>query len=249
MKKSLVSAHTKSILIACNVLLILNCHASTTQSTINPFPIVKSPQQANKYERVLMTVLRDVNSSREQFCNAANKLIELLVHKVVECLDTIPVEIDSPVAHCNGEILDDSIEFVSVMRSGDALLHIFSKHFPQAAINKILVQRNEETAKPIFKYKKFSSTLLQAKTVVITEPMIATGGSLTMVIDLLKDYGIEEKNIIVASLCAAPEGLTRLSAQYPELRIVVTIIDDHLNEKFYISPGIGDFGDRYFGTC
>ena len=195
-----------------------------------------------------MTQLRDINSTQEQFRNAANKLAESLVHKVIECLPTISVEIDSPVARCLGEILDGSIEFVSVMRSGDALLYTFSQHFPYAAVNKVLVQRDEETAEPHFKYKKFSPTLTEANTVIITEPMIATGGSLTMTIDLLKSCGIAEKNIIVASILAAPEGLARLNTQYPELRVVVTMIDDHLNEKCYISPGIGDFGDRYFGT-
>jgi len=229
------------------MLLFFNCHAKQQSTTKNPYPIVKS-SKPRKYERVLMTQLRDKNSSRKQFRKAANKLAELLVYKVVDCLETMKVEIDTPVAHCSGEILDDSIEFVSVMRSGDALLHTFSQHFPHAAINKILVQRNEETAEPVFKYKKFSETLTQAKTVIITEPMIATGGSLTMTIDLLKQYGIEEKNIIIASICAAPEGLIRLSRQYPKLRVVVIVIDDHLNEKAYISPGIGDFGDRYFGT-
>jgi uracil phosphoribosyltransferase len=226
--------------------LFFNGHAKH-QSSVNPYSIVKS-SKPRKYERVLMTRLRNKNSSRKQFRKAANKLAELLVYKVVDCLDTTKVEIDTPVAHCTGEILDDSIELVSVMRSGDALLPTFSQHFPHAAINKILVQRNEETAEPMFKYKKFSATLKYAKTVIITEPMIATGGSLSMTIDLLKQCGVAEENIIIASICAAPEGLKRLNKHYPQLRVVVIVIDDHLNEKAYISPGIGDFGDRYFGT-
>lgn len=248
MKRYTISARINNVFIFCITLLPLNCNTNNIQSTAIQFPNVKSPLQPSKYERVLMTKLRDENSSQEQFRNVADKLTEILVHKVVEHLTTIAVEIDSPVAHCQGEVLDDGIEFVSIMRSGDALLHRFCQHFPHAAINKVLVQRNEETAEPVFKYKKFSPTILQAKTIIITEPMIATGGSLTMVIDLLKKEGIEEKNIIIASICAAPEGLTRLNSQFPEVKIVVTIIDDHLNEKFYISPGIGDFGDRYFGT-
>src|SRR4030095_5915358 len=248
MNKPFATTRISNALVACSLLLLLSYHTDSISSDHNPFPIVKCFQKTTKYERILLTQLRNRNSTREQFCNAANKLIELLVPKVVECLSTVMVEIDSPVAHCHGEILNECIEIVSVMRSGDALLHIFRKHFPHAAINKILVQRNEDTAQPIFKYKKMSPTLLKAKTVIITEPMIATGGSLTMVIDLLKEYGIKEKNIIVAAVCAAPEGLTRLSEQYPELRIVLIVIDDHLNEKAYISPGIGDFGDRYFGT-
>jgi len=196
-----------------------------------------------------MTILRDQNSTREQFRYAANKLIEILVNKVYDCLGTKQINIDTPVAACTGTILQDNVDqIVSVMRSGDVPLNIFSKNFPSAAINKILIQRNEETAEPIFKYQKFSPTISQAKKVIITEPMIATGGTLCMVIDLLKKQGVETKNIIIASICAAPEGLRRLAEQYPDISVVVTVIDDHLNTKQYISPGIGDFGDRYFGT-
>jgi uracil phosphoribosyltransferase len=212
------------------------------------FPIVKSSLKPSAYKRILMTRLRDKYSSRALFCTTANALTEILVHEVVDCSATTSIDIETPVASCKGELLDGSIEFVSIMRSGDALLHIFRQHFPDAAINKILIQRDEETAEPVFKYMKLSPTIARAQTIVITEPMIATGGTLSMVIELLKSQGIEEKNIIVASICAAPEGLTRLAQLFPELRVVVIVIDDFLNEKKYISPGIGDFGDRYFGT-
>ncbi len=248
MKRSDIFARIHSVIFACSMLLIIDCPAQDSAKAQHEFPIVKSPLQPNKYERILMTKLRDKNSSQAQFRDAANKLIELLVYKVIDCLSTTEVEIDSPVAHCQGEILEGSVEFVSVMRSGDALLHVFSKHFPLTAINKVLVQRNEETAQPIFKYKKFSPTITHANTVIITEPMIATGGSLTMVIELLKKEGVKEENIVIASICAAPEGLIHLNKHFPKVRVVVTVIDDCLNEHFYISPGIGDFGDRYFGT-
>jgi uracil phosphoribosyltransferase len=196
-----------------------------------------------------MTTLRDENSTREQFRYAANKLIEILASKVFECLGTKQIEINTPVAPCIGTVLEDNIEqIVSVMRSGDVPLNIFSKYFPSAAINKILIQRNEETAEPVFKYQKFSPTISQAKKVIVAEPMIATGQTLCMVIELLKKQGVETKNIIIASICAAPEGLKLLEEQYPEISVVLTVIDDHLNTKKYISPGIGDFGDRYFGT-
>lgn len=230
-------------------LLILQCSADPIAYQPHTFPIVKCSLQPSTYEQILLTQLRNKNSSRTQFRDAANKLIELLISKVFDCLQTTSIEIDTPVAACMGIVLKDEIEqIVSVMRSGDVPLNIFSAYFPSAAINKILIQRNEETAEPIFKYQKFSPTISQAKKVVITEPMIATGGTLSMVIDLLKEHGVKEENIIIAAVCAAPEGLTRLSQQYPDISVVLTVVDDHLNEKQYISPGIGDFGDRYFGT-
>ena len=111
-----------------------------------------------------------------------------------------------------------------------------------------MIQRNEETAEPIFKYMKLSPTLALADIVIVVEPMIATSGTLRMLINLLKNQGIEEKNIIIAAICAAPEGLAILNREFPEIRVVLTVIDEKLTEKKYISPGIGDFGDRYYGT-
>lgn len=212
------------------------------------FPIVQSSFQASKYERVLMTQLRDQASPTEKFREAANRLTELLVHRVIECLPTYPVNIETPIEAFQGERLVGNVEFVSIMRSGDALLDTFSKHFTDATINKILVQRNEETAEPEFKYMKLSPTIAKCNTVIITEPMIATGGTLTMVIGLLKNRGVLEENIIVASVLAAPEGLSVLNQRFPAIRVVVTVIDEKLNEQKFIVPGLGDFGNRYFGT-
>ena len=243
--------HMNSLLLAsCGMLLLSNSHtkATTTQEEVNRFPIVKCSMTPSAYERILMTTLRDIHSTREQFRNAANKLIELLVPKVVECLATTTINIQTPVAPCLGEILSDTLQLVSVMRSGDVPLKVFSEHFTNAPINKILIQRNEETAEPIFKYMKLSPTLAQATKVIIVKPMIATGGTLALLINLLKKLGVAEENIIIASICAAPEGLEVLSREFPKISVVVTVIDVCLNEKKYISPGIGDFGDRYFGT-
>lgn len=235
--------HTYFLTLSFATSMMLHSHQQ------NDFSIVKSTSQPTTYEQIWLTQLRDEHSTREQFRIAAHKLIEALVIKVYDCLQTKNVTINTPVTTCNGIFLDDQVEhIVSVMRSGDIPLTIFSKHFPYAAINKILVQRNEETAEPIFKYRKFASSIAHAKKIIITEPMIATGGTLCMVINLLKDHGVEEKNIIIAAICAAPEGLRQLAGQFPEISVVLTVIDDHLNEKKYISPGLGDFGDRYFGT-
>ncbi len=236
-------ARTRGLaVIACSLFLM------HTSYTTHNFPIVKCSALPNAYERLLMTQLRNIDSNQATFRTAANRLIELLVPKIVECLATSTVEIDTPVAHCQGEVVTDTLELISVMRSGDIPLQIFSQHFPNAPINKILIQRNEETAEPVFKYMKLSPTLALASKVIVAEPMIATGGTLGMLINLLKDLGVKEENIIIAAVCAAPEGLELLSNHYPKISVVVTVIDEKLNEKKYIYPGIGDFGDRYFGT-
>lgn len=212
------------------------------------FPTVRCSFKPNKYERIWITQLRNKKSSTNAFRIAASKLGKVLVQKVVECLPTTRIQVETPEGICEGERLASTLELVSIMRSGDALLDIFMSQFPNANVSKILIQRDEETALPIFKYMKLSSTIKQNHPLVITEPMLATGGTLGMAIPLLKEQGVKEENILIACLCAAPEGLLHLSQQFPKIGIVFSFLDEKLNEKKFIVPGIGDFGDRYFGT-
>lgn len=210
--------------------------------------IVKCSSEPSKYERILMTRLRDRETSMKDFREASQKIAALLVNKVVECLPVKSLPIATPVNDFNGEFLASTIELVSVMRSGDALLDTFISYFPDAAVSKFLIQRDEETAQACFKYMKLSPTIASGNPVVILEPMIATGGTLTYTINLLKDNGVLEENIIIASVCTAPEGLQLLNEKFPAIKVVMTVMDEKLNESKYIVPGLGDFGDRYFGT-
>jgi uracil phosphoribosyltransferase len=211
-------------------------------------PTVKCSFTFGQYERILMSQLRDKNTRTKKFRHAARLLGAILVEKVVECLPTTRQEIETPESICQGEILATPLDLVSVMRSGDVLLDIFLEHFPEANVSKILIQRDEETAKPVFKYMKLSPTISQKHPVVITEPMVATGGTLGMLIHLLKNHGVKEENMIIACICAAPEGLLQLSNQFPGITFAMSALDEGLNEKKFIVPGIGDFGDRYIGT-
>lgn len=211
-------------------------------------PIVRGSFQSSKCENLLMTKLRDVNTSMQEFRKTADILAGLLAAKVMEYLPVQPLEIETPITHYTGLALASDVNLVSVMRSGDALLEAFRSYFPLAPINKILVQRNEETAEPDFKYMKLSSGLGPKSVVIITEPMLATGGTLKMVLRLLKERGVKEENIYIACICTAPEGLLTLSQKFPKVNVVMITMDEQLNERKYIVPGIGDFGDRYFGT-
>lgn len=211
-------------------------------------PIVHCSFRPSKYEQILMSQLRDSHTSTMQFRLVSEKISELLVNKVIECLPSKSIEIDTPVTKCQGEVLAGIVELVSVMRSGDALLDTFIRHFPGSNVSKFLVQRDEKTAEAHFKYMKISPDLASGNYIVITEPMIATGGSLEMVISILKEKGVKEENIIIASVCVAPEGLIHLNNKFPKIKVVMTTLDEKLNEKKYIVPGLGDFGDRFFGT-
>lgn len=211
-------------------------------------PIVHCSFIPSKYEEILISQLRNTQSSTKQFRMVSEKIGDLLVYKVIDCLPTKIVEIETPITKCQGTALASKVEFVSIMRSGDALLETFLKHFPEANVSKFLIQRDEKTAKPQFKYMKISPELTSGNHVVITEPMIATGGTLDMVISMLKTKGVKEENIIVASICVAPEGLILLNERFPKIKVVMTALDEKLNERKFIVPGLGDFGDRYFGT-
>lgn len=211
-------------------------------------PIVACSFTPSKYEQVLMTELRNKESSMKEFRNTSKKIGEILVSKVIDCLPTASVDMETPVSKFEGEVLKTGVDLVSIMRSGDALLETFMEHFPRANINKILVQRDEKTAKPNFKYMKVAATVGSGHFVVVTEPMVATGGTLEMVITLLKEKGVQEEKIIIACICASPEGLVYLNERFPSIKVVLTVLDEKLNEKKYIVPGLGDFGDRYFGT-
>lgn len=211
-------------------------------------PIVQCSFKPSKYEQILISQLRNSETSMKQFRLVSEKIGDLLVSKVVACLPSKTISIDTPVTQCKGEALADHVELVSIMRSGDALLETFMKHFPEANISKFLIQRDEETAEPHFKYMKISSEIASGTQVIVTEPMIATGGTLGMVISLLEEKGVREENIIIASVCVAPEGLAYLNQKFPKIKVVMTVLDEKLNERKFIVPGLGDFGDRYFGT-
>lgn len=203
---------------------------------------------ATKYENVLMSQIRDKNCTRADYRKATYKIGSILAERIFEILPTEPVVIETPVASHIGEKLAGQVELVSVMRSGDALIDPFTNHFPDAAISKFLIQRDEETKEPRFIYMKPSPTLASGNTVIITEPMIGTGGTLKMTIGLLIKHGVKEENIIVASICGSAKGIDRIKQAFPQVRFICTAVDTVLTEAGWISPGLGDFGDRYFGT-
>eukprot|EP01098_Paradermamoeba_levis_P008361 TRINITY_DN346_c0_g1_i4.p1 TRINITY_DN346_c0_g1~~TRINITY_DN346_c0_g1_i4.p1 ORF type:complete len:136 (-),score=50.52 TRINITY_DN346_c0_g1_i4:64-471(-) len=114
-------------------------------------------------------------------------------------------------------------------------------------IGKILIQRNEETAEAQLMYVKLPSDIAE-RFVLLLDPMLATGGSVLKALQVLIDHGVKEEKIVFLNLIAAPEGIKTLCAKFPKVVVVTTEIDDGLNDKKFILPGIGDFGDRYYGT-
>jgi uracil phosphoribosyltransferase len=138
---------------------------------------------------------------------------------------------------------------VSVMRSGDILLEAVRLVAPGIAVGKILVQRDESHPDkiPILYYSKLPEEISQMQ-VLLVDPMLATGGSAKMSIDVLVAAGAREENITFLNVVSCPEGLTALNKAYPRVRVITTAVDDKLDGHKYIVPGVGDFGDRYYRT-
>lgn len=192
----------------------------------------------------LLTILRDKETEPPQFRQIAERLGYLLVAEALADMSTDNVDIETPLESTTGARLRRPVVAVAVLRAGLGLLGSVLTLVPDAAIGFAGVQRDEETAEPLEYYTKFPT--LDAARVLVLEPMLATGGSLSWAVDKVKENGA--KDITAVCVVAAPEGISRMKADHPDIRIVAASLDRELNEHFYIAPGLGDMGDRLFGT-
>jgi uracil phosphoribosyltransferase len=192
----------------------------------------------------LLSVLRSKDTDPPEFRQTTERLGYLLVAEALSDMPTVDVEINTPLETTTGQQLRRPVVAVAVLRAGLGLLESVLTLAPDAAIGFAGVQRNEETAEPIEYYNKFPE--LSSARVLILEPMLATGGSLSWAIDKVKENGA--KDITAVCVVTAPEGLAVIEQNHPDVRIVAAALDRELNPSFYIAPGLGDMGDRLFGT-
>jgi uracil phosphoribosyltransferase len=192
----------------------------------------------------LLSVLRSKETEPPEFRQITERLGYLLVAEALADMSTVDVEIETPLETTSGQQLRRPVVAVAVLRAGLGLLESVLTLVPDAAIGFAGVQRNEETAEPIEYYNKFPE--LSSARVLILEPMLATGGSLSWAIDKVKENGA--KDITAVCVVTAPEGLAVIEENHPDVRIVAAALDRELNPSFYIAPGLGDMGDRLFGT-
>lgn len=195
----------------------------------------------------LITILRDKNTGLAGFRQAASQLAALLAAEVAEKIPMQTTEVQTPLAPAHGALYSRELILAPILRAGLAFLPAFIGLFPAAKIGMVGVRRDETTARG-FEYYHNLPKITPEHDVILLDPMIATGGSATIALKELLQRGAQEKNIILASAIAAPEGLELLQHLYPCLRIVCAQIDHGLNAQKYIVPGLGDFGDRFFGT-
>ena len=196
----------------------------------------------------LMTIIRDQETRRNDFIFYSDRLTRLLVEKSLELLPVRPKSIKTPLGLPHqGVGFEGKICAVSIMRAGESMEKPVREVCKKIRIGKILIQRDEQTAQPIIYYSKLPDDISQ-RWVFLLDPMLATGGSAREAIRILLEAGVQEERLIFINLLACPEGLQAIFSAFPNIHIVTGAIDKGLDEKAYILPGLGDFGDRYFGT-
>lgn len=193
-----------------------------------------------------LTLMRDKNTSTGQFRQLLREISQLLAYEVTRGLPMTTRSIETPMQQMDAPVIDGKkLALVSILRAGNGLLDGILELIPSARVGFVGLYRDEETLQPVKYYFKVP-TELEDRLVIAVDPMLATGNSSVAAIDLLKKAGA--KNIRFVCLLAAPEGIARMKEAHPDVPIVTAAVDSHLNDHGYIVPGLGDAGDRMFGT-
>lgn len=214
---------------------------ATGHHNVHPLP------QTNQL-RAMHTIIRDRRASRADFVFYSRRIIRLLLESALDQLPFDQHEAITPVGETyEGLRLGPQLCAVPVVRAGDSMLDELRQVIPDITVGKLLIQRDKTTKLPHLYYKNFPEDIAR-RHVLLLEPMLATGGSAKAAIEVLLDAGVQEGNIVFVNFLASPEGIEAVHAAYPLVKIVTSSIEQRLNENAFMIPGIGDFGDRYFGT-
>lgn len=213
-----------------------NCGAQGGRTIVIDHPLVRHK----------LGLMRDVNTSSKDFRDLVQEVAGLMVYEVTRHLSLEEVEIETPVAKATVFTLaGKKLAIVPVLRAGLGMVEGILKLIPNAKVGHIGLYRDPETLKPVDYYCKLPKDISE-RDIFVVDPMLATGGSAAAAISHIKDSG--GKKISLVSLIAAPEGIEFVHKEHPGLDIYVGAVDSHLNEHGYIVPGLGDAGDRLFGT-
>lgn len=192
-----------------------------------------------------VTILRDISTDTELFRAALQRVSNILAAEISKNFSLTEIEVETPLEKTKGARLTHDVILVPVLRAGLGMVNGFLQIIPEAKVGHIGLQRDEETLQPVEYYYKVPKNLDTAE-VVMLDPMLATGGSAAEALKYLKNRGA--KKLFFACLVAAPKGIERIQTQHPDVRIFAAALDRELNNKGYILPGLGDAGDRTFGT-
>ena len=192
-----------------------------------------------------LAILRNRDTDNKHFRKTLNELSYLLVYEITRDLKLKDVRIQTPLAPCDAQQLAEQVLLVPILRAGLGMVDGILDLIPSAKVGHVGVYRDEKTLQPVEYYCKLPPGA-ETMRVFLLDPMLATGGSLAYAIDRLKERCI--RHITVVSVIAAPEGLAALQTAHPDAKIYVAMLDERLNDRGYILPGLGDCGDRLFGT-
>ncbi len=189
--------------------------------------------------------LRDKNTEPKKFRELVREIAGLLAYEATADLQTTPIEIETPLTKMTAHQLKEKIGLIPVLRAGLGMVEGIWELMPSSEVWHIGLYRDEHTLQPVEYYNKLPVDP-RVSVCLILDPMLATGGSATATAEILKRWGV--KKIKFVGLIGAPEGIKAMQEAHPDIDIYLAAIDDHLNERAYIVPGLGDAGDRQFGT-
>ena len=194
-----------------------------------------------------LTIMRMKETGTKDFRQLLEEISMLMTYEITRDFPLKDVEIETPMGKCTGKQLAASrkVCVVPILRAGLGLQSGVVNMIPPAKVGHIGLYRDPETLKPVEYYCKMPSDIAE-RTMLVVDPMLATGGSASAAITMLKEKGA--KNLILMCLVAAPEGVQVINEDHPDVPVYVAAVDDHLNDHGYIVPGLGDAGDRIFGT-
>ena len=194
-----------------------------------------------------IAILRDKRTSMKEFRELVEEITTLMTYESLkEGVPTVEIEVETPLEVCKQRVVkDNAIAIVPILRAGLGMVNGIHVLFPSARVGHIGMYRDEETMLPQSYYCKLPEGI-EDKLVLVVDPMLATGGSACDAIQLLKDKGC--KHIKFMAIIGAPEGVSKVAEAHPDVNIYVSTLDRGLNDKCYILPGLGDAGDRLFGT-
>ena len=203
--------------------------------------LIKSPFLEYK-----LTILRNKRTKNSLFRQTMNEISYLIAAEVLKHIKFKKIKIQTPIQNTSGNEISSPLIIIPILRAGLGLVEGFVKFLPNVEKGHIGLYRDEQTYQPVEYLCKLPK--VNNKTILVLDPMLATGNSSSAAIDLIKERGVKVKNIKLVSLLAAPEGIKNIRKNHKDLHIFTCSLDKGLNKKKYIVPGLGDAGDRYMGT-